>query len=147
MRLSLMRFAAVPTSALALCLAAPAVAGTSRFPATLLQDGNTVPAHASASGEPKDEAAARRRLEVVRSPYRSIDERRTVRTGEIQLHFETGVTNRDVLAKGVAATAAALFDADGWTAPFSRTSRFVTPVSKWSWISPVRTVRLSSMDR
>lgn len=122
MRLSLMRFAAVPTAVLALCLAAPAVAGTSRFPATLLQDGNMIPAHASASGEPKEGPAARRRLEVIRSPYRAIDERRNVRTGEIQLHFEIGVVNRDLLARGVAATAAALFDSDGWTAPFSKAS-------------------------
>jgi hypothetical protein len=116
-----MRRASVPTAALiAVSLAAPALAGTSRFPAVHLQDGSVVPAHSSAAGEPKDGAAARRRQEIVRSPYRALEERRIVRSGEIQLQFEAGVGNRDALAHGVASTAAALFDTDGWAAPFSR---------------------------
>lgn len=92
-----------------------------RFSALPLGDGSVVPAHASASGDPSDAAAARRRAEIVRSPYVQVVERRALRGGEVLVGFEPGLDaeTRAALLADVDALAAATFERDGWAKPYS----------------------------
>ena len=57
------------------------------FPSQPLADGTVVAAHASLSGDPSDAAAAKRRAEIVRSPYLQPQERRLLAAGDVEVHF------------------------------------------------------------
>ena len=84
-------------------------------------------AGAGTSSDPADSfdvAAARRRAEILRSPYARSAERRTLRGGEIVLSFDAGVSPelREGLSRDFGAFVAALVDRDEWPRPFSERS-------------------------
>jgi hypothetical protein len=83
-----------------------------------------VPALSSVSGEASDAAAARRRMEILRSPYARSAERRALRGGELLVSFDAGVPAplRDELSRDLAAFVSALVDRDGWPRPLSARS-------------------------
>jgi hypothetical protein len=87
-----------------------------RFRAESLAGGGAIPAHASASGDVSDGAAARRRAEIVRSPYLAIEKERSLRGGEIRIGFERAVSEelRERLSAGATAFAATL-EREGWS--------------------------------
>lgn len=119
------RFCSVFTLAsLGTFLLATGIEGTApvvRFPVQTLANGVVIPAHASASSEPSDVDAARRRLELLRSPYLQIGERRSVRGGEILIGFDSsiGADRRDHFSKALSSAASFLFEREGWAKPFS----------------------------
>lgn len=83
-----------------------------------------VPALASVPGEASDAAAARRRADILRSPYARSAERRTLRGGELFVSFDAGVPVglRDELARDLVTFVSALVDRDGWSRPLSARS-------------------------
>jgi hypothetical protein len=74
--------------------------------------------------ETSDAAAARRRAEILRSPYARSVERRALRAGELVVSFDAGVPVgfRDELARDLATYVSALVDRDGWPRPLSASS-------------------------
>jgi hypothetical protein len=74
------------------------------------------PALSSVPGEASDAAAARRRMEILRSPYARSAERRALRGGELLVSFDAGVPAplRDELSRDLNAFVSALVDRDGW---------------------------------
>lgn len=83
-----------------------------------------VPALSSAPGETSDAAAARRRMEILRSPYARSAERRVLRGGELLVSFDAGVPAplREELSRDLNAFVSALADRDGWPRPLSARS-------------------------
>lgn len=81
-------------------------------------------AHASASGDASDSAAAKRRAELLRSPWFQEADRRTIRGGEVQVAFDAGVPAdlRDSLVRDLGLYVSALVDRDGWARTFSNRS-------------------------
>jgi hypothetical protein len=79
------------------------------------------PARAGAPGDSPDVAAARRRLEILRTPYARSAERRSLRGGELLVSFDAGVPAglRDDLTRDLTAFVASLVDRDGWPRPLS----------------------------
>ncbi|HSB64924.1 MAG TPA: hypothetical protein VLJ18_12200 [Thermoanaerobaculia bacterium] len=80
-----------------------------------------VPAFGSLTGEALDTAAARRRSDILRSPYARSAERRALRGGELFVSFDAGIPAglRDDLARDLSAFVSALVDRDGWPRPLS----------------------------
>lgn len=74
------------------------------------------PALSSAPGEASDAAAARRRMEILRSPYARSAERRALRGGELVVSFDAGVPAplRDELSRDLNVFVSALVDREGW---------------------------------
>ncbi|HEY3348526.1 MAG TPA: hypothetical protein VGM13_01970 [Thermoanaerobaculia bacterium] len=105
---------------------APAV----RFPALRLAGGGIAAAHQSASGEASDAAAARRRAEILRSPYARLTDRRALRGGEVVLASDQDLApaTREALLRDLPPALAALFDRDGWARPFSARAPLVLEV-------------------
>lgn len=133
MEFSVGRRVARLAAAMALLGAASAhSAPAGRFSSQRLVDGTIAPAHSSQSGEPSDSAAARRRAEILGSPYAQISERRSLRGGEIVLalpaELAPGVAER--LACGVVSATAELFHQEGWSAPFSARSPLLLLVTR-----------------
>ena len=118
----------------ALLLALPAAgavpASAARFPALRLAGGGTAAAHQSASGDPSDSAATRRRAEILRSPYVRLTDRRLLRGGEVVLASDADLPAalRDALLRDLAAALSVLFERDGWAKPFSTRSPLVLEV-------------------
>ena len=83
-----------------------------------------VPAHSSVPGEASDAAAARRRLEILRSPYARSAERHALRGGELLVSFDAGVPAplRAELSRDLATFVSALVDRDRWPRPLSAQS-------------------------
>ncbi len=78
-------------------------------------------ARAGAPVDSPDVAAARRRLEILRTPYARSAERRALRGGELVVSFDAGVPAvlRDDLSRDLTAFVASLVDRDGWPRPLS----------------------------
>lgn len=95
-------------------------ADVARFPALRLADGTVLPAHASASGDLSDTAAATRRLEILRSPYTQPEERRSFLEGRVTVGFGSAVSVpvRQRISRGLAAALTTILDGDG-SHPFS----------------------------
>lgn len=85
-----------------------------------LADGGVVPAHASGGGGLTDREAARRRSELLRSPYTQVVERRSLYGGEVTAGFEAAVPAeiRDAALRAFDATVRDVLDRDGWPRPF-----------------------------
>jgi hypothetical protein len=83
-----------------------------------------LPALSSGPGEASDAAAARRRTEILHSPYARSAERRVLRGGELLASFDAGVPAplRDELSRELNAFVSALVDRDGWARPLSTRS-------------------------
>lgn len=113
------RFAA--SLAFAALLAPPGRAAVVRVEALPLSDGRVVPAHASRAGELSDRDAARRRAELLRSPYTQPGERRSLLGGEVVWTWETGVPAevREAARRALERTVREVLDRDGWPRPFS----------------------------
>ena len=79
------------------------------------------PARAGTPVDSPDVAAARRRLEILRTPYARSAERRALRGGELLVSFDAGVPAglRDDLSRDLTAFVSSLADRDGWVRPFS----------------------------
>ena len=116
---------------LSLLLAVPATGapGDARFPAVRLAGGGVAAAHQSTSGDPSDAAAARRRAEIVRSPYPRLAERLPLR-GDAFLAFDSDLPleTRVALLRDVPPALSALFERDGWPRPFSARSPLVVGI-------------------
>ena len=120
-------------AALVLLAASPAAAAPSaavRFPAVRLAGGGSAASHQSASGDPSDAAAARRRAEILRSPYARPTDRRSLRGGEVVLASDADLApaTRDALLRDLPPALSALFDRDGWAKPFSARAPLVLDV-------------------
>lgn len=102
-------------------LAGPCSADIARFQAVRLADGTLLPAHASASGDASDAAAAARRLEILRSPYMQPEERRSLLDGRVTVSFDAAVpvAARQKVSRSLPAALSALFDGDVWGRPFA----------------------------
>jgi hypothetical protein len=117
-----------------LLLALPAAAAPGpapvRFPALRLAGGGSAAAHLSVSGDPSDAAAARRRAEILRSPYARVTDRRLLRGGEVILASDADLAagTRDALVRELSAALSALLERDGWSKPFSTRSPLVLEV-------------------
>ncbi|HTS02935.1 MAG TPA: hypothetical protein VMN04_10460, partial [Thermoanaerobaculia bacterium] len=117
-----------------LLLALPAAgappAGEAQFPPRRLAGGGVAALHESASGDPSDAAAARRRAQIVRSPYALLTDRRPLRGGEVVLASDAGLApaTRDALLRDLPAALSALFERDGWPRPFSPRSPLLLEV-------------------
>ncbi|HMA29132.1 MAG TPA: hypothetical protein VKS23_04660 [Thermoanaerobaculia bacterium] len=83
-----------------------------------------VSARASVPAEASDAAAARRRTEILRSPYARSSERRALRGGELLASFDIGIpaSLRDELSRDLTAFVSALVDRDAWPRPLSARS-------------------------
>lgn len=99
----------------------PPASAAVAFPSQLLSDGSVVPPHSSLSADPSDAAAARRRSEIVRSPYLQSAERRFVAAGEAEVVFDPSTTpdRRARLASLAEETLRRLFEEARWVRPFS----------------------------
>ena len=89
-----------------------------------LADGSVVPAHATGAGDLSDREAARRRAELLRSPYTQPGERRLLLGGEVVAIFEPSVPAeaREAAVRAAERTVRDVLDRDGWTRPFSTSS-------------------------
>ncbi len=102
--------------------------GAARLGAVLFLSSVTllpcVPATSSVLEEASDAAAARRRTEILRSPYTRPVERRVLRGGELLVSFDAGVPAvlRDELSLDLNAFVSTLVDRDGWPRPLSARS-------------------------
>ena len=116
------RAAALP--AVVALLALGGAAATCRADGLPLADGSVVPPHAAAGGDLSDREAARRRLELLRSPFTQVSERRAVLGGEAVAGFENAVPGetRDAALRALERTVRDVLDRDGWTRPFSAAS-------------------------
>ncbi len=78
----------------------------------------------SVPGEASDSAAARRRADILRSPYARSAERRALRGGELSVSFDAGMPAglRDELTRDLDTFVSALVDRDGWPRPLSSRS-------------------------
>lgn len=104
---------------------APAASGAvERVGALPLSDGSVVPAHASGAGDLSDREAARRRAELLKSPYCQPGERRLLLGGEVVAVFESAVPAdlRDSAVRAAERTVRDVLDRDGWARPFSPAS-------------------------
>lgn len=102
-----------------------------KFPARRLAAGGLAAAHTSASGEPSDAAAARRRSDILRSPYARPSDRRTLRGGDVVLASDADLAaaTREALVRDLPAALSALFDRDGWARPSARSPLLLEVVS------------------
>ncbi|MFN7988296.1 MAG: hypothetical protein U0529_12555 [Thermoanaerobaculia bacterium] len=105
-------------------LALAAAAGAARAEELPLADGSVVPAHAAIGGGLSDREAARRRAELLRSPFMQVAERRSVLGGEAVAGFESAVPPevRDAAVRALERTVREVLDRDGWPRPFSAAS-------------------------
>lgn len=105
-------------------LALPSAAVSAGRDALLLADGSVVPAHAAVGGDLTDREAARRRAELLRSPFTQVADRRAVLGGEVVASFEPAVPPelRDAAVRALERTVREVLDRDGWTRPFSTAS-------------------------
>jgi len=85
-----------------------------------LADGGAEPAHADGGGALTDREAARRRAELLRSPYTQVAERRSLLAGEVSVGSEAAVPAevREAAVLAVEAVVRDVLDRDGWTRPF-----------------------------
>ncbi|MFI5120049.1 MAG: hypothetical protein ACHQM4_06520 [Thermoanaerobaculia bacterium] len=83
-----------------------------------------IPALSSVLDEASDSAAARRRLEILHSPYARPAERRALRGGELLVSFDAAVPAplREDLSRDLDTFVSALVDRDGWPRPLSAQS-------------------------
>jgi hypothetical protein len=83
-----------------------------------------LPALSSGPDETSDTSAARRRMEILHSPYTRSAERRALRAGELLVSFDAGVPAplRDELSRDLASFVSTLVDRDGWPRPLSARS-------------------------
>jgi hypothetical protein len=102
-----------------------------RFPAQRLVDGTLVPAHKTFAAEASDAAAASRREELLRSPYLGSAREVEARGGAILLRVDASLpdTLAPALASGLERAASQIHDRDGFSPPFSATSRLRVLVS------------------
>lgn len=110
--------------AFAALLALPGRAAVVRLEALPLADGRAVPAHASRGGELSDREAARRRADLLRSPYTQLGEKRSLLGGEVLAASEAAVPGeaREAARKALERTVREVLDRDGWPRPFSSAS-------------------------
>lgn len=89
-----------------------------------LADGAVVPKHASRAGDLSDREAARKRAELLRSPYTQPGEKRSLLGGEVVAGFEAAVPAemRDAAVAALERTVREVLDRDGWPRPFSAAS-------------------------
>ena len=116
------RFAA--PLALAAVLALPGRSEPAVVGAVSLSDGSVVPSHASLSGDTSDREAARRRAELLHSPYVQLAERRSVLGGEAVAGFEAAVPteHREAAVLALSRTVRDVLDRDGWPRAFTSSS-------------------------
>lgn len=106
-----------PAAPLALLLLVAGVAAGS--PAVLPADG---PVRAgTALAVPTDREAARRRSELLRSPYTQVVDRWSLFGGEVAVGFEEAVPVevREAAVRALETTVREVLDRDGWTRPFA----------------------------
>lgn len=110
--------------ALAAVLALPARSEPVVVGAVSLSDGTVVPAHASVSGDLSDREAARRRTELLRSPYTQLAEKRSVLGGDAVAGFEAAVPaeHREAAVRALLRTVREVLDRDGWPRAFTSSS-------------------------
>lgn len=110
--------------AFAALLALPCEAATVRVEPLPLADGAVVPAHASRGGDLSDREAARKRADLLRSPYTQPGEKRSLLGGEVVAGFEAAVPAeiREAAVAALERTAREVLDRDGWPRPFSAAS-------------------------
>lgn len=123
MRLSAPGRLAAPL-AFATLLALPGAAAPVRVEGLVLADGSFVPAHVAVGGDLSDREAARRRAELLRSPFTQVSEKRGVLGGEVVAAFEPAVAAelREAALRALDRTVRDVLDRDGWTRPFSAAS-------------------------
>jgi len=85
-----------------------------------LADGGSGPLRAGGGGSLTDREAARRRFELLRSPYTDVAERRSHFGGEVSVGSEAAVPAevREAASLAVEAVVRDVLDRDGWTRPF-----------------------------
>ncbi len=122
---------------LVLALPAAGAPAVVRFPAVRLAGGGAAPAHQSASGDPSDAAAARRRDEILRSPYARFTDRRAIRGGEVVLASDAELPAglRDALLRDLPPALSALLERDGWTKTFSPRAPLVLEIASGPAVS------------
>lgn len=115
---------AVSALALAGALASPARASAIRVGELPLADGSVVPAHSTGLGDLSDREAARRRGELLRSPYTQPGEKRLLLGGEAVAAFEPAVPEeaREAAVRAAEKVVRDVLDRDGWTRPFTLSS-------------------------
>ena len=105
-------------------LAAPGAGEPLRVEPLPLADGSVVPGHSSLAGELTDREAARRRSELLRSPFAHVGERRSVLAGEAVAGFHAAVPQevREAALGALERAVRDVLDRDGWARPFSAAS-------------------------
>jgi hypothetical protein len=105
--------------------------GLVTYPAQRLPDGSAIPAHRFFAGDVSDEAAASRRLELVRAPYLGASREARARDGEIAVKADASlpVSVAASVAAALEKGASVLFDHAGFKPPYSENGRLVVLVS------------------
>lgn len=104
---------------------APDASGAvARVAALPLSDGTVVPAHVAGAGDLSDREAARRRAELLKSPYSQPGEKRALLGGEVVAVFEAAVPAelRESAVRAAERTVREVLDRDGWARPLSASS-------------------------
>jgi hypothetical protein len=112
-------------------LAVRASDGLVTFPAQRRPDGTAIPAHRFFAGDGSDQAAAARRLELLRAPYLGASRDAEVRGGEIALKMDASLpaSVSAAVASALDRAAADLFDHAGFRTPYSENGRLYVLVS------------------